>query len=262
MPPIEAVLIDVGGVLILPDHDRIAAALARADVHVDRNLLDHAHYAGVAALDRFTEGDREIWLTYNRGYARACNTPEDALDGAVEHLLNEFATGAMWRRIVPGSVEALQDLAALDVKLAIVSNAGGDTEQRLRDFRICQIGPGPPLEMAAILDSTVVGAAKPDPRIFELALDALDVPAERACTSATPRAPTPTARAPPVCTRCSWTPTSSTPTSMSSGSRRSPTWSASYGPGNPPDRPAARRIRSTAQLRAQVCAVSSPAPAR
>lgn len=180
MPPIEAVLIDVGGVLLLPDHDRIAAALAQADVHVDRDLLDHAHYAGVAALDQFTEGDREIWVRYNRAFARACNTPEDALDDAVEHLLNEFATGAVWSRIIPGSVEALQGLAALDVKLAIVSNADGDTEQRLRELGICQIGPGTGVEMAAILDSTVVGVAKPDPRIFELALDALDVPAERA----------------------------------------------------------------------------------
>jgi putative hydrolase of the HAD superfamily len=178
MPPIEAVLIDVGGVLLLPDHDRIAAALAQADVNVDRDLLDHAHYAGVAALDQFTEGDREIWVRYNRAFARACNTPEDELDDAVEHLLNEFATGAVWSRIIPGSVEALQDLAALDVKLAIVSNADGDTEQRLRELGICQIGPGPGVEMAAILDSTVVGVAKPDPRIFELALDSLDVPAE------------------------------------------------------------------------------------
>jgi putative hydrolase of the HAD superfamily len=178
MPPIEAVLIDVGGVLILPDHDRIAGALERADVRVDRNLLDRAHYAGVATLDDFTEGDREIWVTYNRAYARACNTPEDALDSAVEHLLNEFATGAVWSRIVPGSVETLRDLAAVDVKLAIVSNADGDTEQRLRDFGICQVGPGAGAEMAAILDSTVVGVAKPDPRIFELALEALDVSAE------------------------------------------------------------------------------------
>src|SRR5918996_5509675 len=180
MPPIEAVLIDVGGVLILPDHDRIAAALERADVHVDRALLDRAHYAGVAALDEFAEGDREIWVRYNRAYARACNTPEDALDDAVEHLLSEFATGAGWSRIVPGSVDALRGIAALDVKLAIVSNAGGDTEPRLREFGICQVGPGPAVEVAAILDSTVVGVAKPDPRIFELALEALDVPAERA----------------------------------------------------------------------------------
>jgi putative hydrolase of the HAD superfamily len=180
MPPIEAVLIDVGGVLVLPDHDRMAAAFDRAGVHVDHELLDRAHYAGVAALDKFTEGDRDIWVRYNRAYARACHTPDDALDDAVEHLLNEFATGAVWNRVVPPSVQALHELVPLEVRLAIVSNADGDTEERLRDFGICQVGPGPGVEMDAILDSSVVGVAKPDPRIFELALDALDVPAEQA----------------------------------------------------------------------------------
>jgi putative hydrolase of the HAD superfamily len=180
MPPIEAVLIDVGGVLVLPDHDRMAAAFDRAGVHVDHELLDRAHYAGVAALDKFTEGDRDIWVRYNRAYARASHTPDDALDDAVEHLLNEFATGAVWNRVVPSSVQALHELASLGVRLAIVSNADGDTEERLRDFGICQVGTGPGVEMDAILDSSVVGVAKPDPRIFDLALDALDVPAERA----------------------------------------------------------------------------------
>jgi putative hydrolase of the HAD superfamily len=180
MLPIEAVLIDVGGVLVLPDHDRIAGALGRAGVHVDRSRLDRAHYAGVAALDEFTEGDRDIWVRYNRAYARACKAPDDALDEAIEHLLNEFATGAVWSRVVPGAVDALRELTALGVQLAIVSNADGDTEQRLRDFGIAQVGPGPGVEINAILDSTVVGVAKPDPRIFELALDALDVSGERA----------------------------------------------------------------------------------
>jgi putative hydrolase of the HAD superfamily len=180
MPPIEAVLVDVGGVLVLPDHDRIAGAFERAGVSVDRACLDRAHYAGVAALTEFTEGDRDIWVAYNRAYARACDTPEDALDDTVEHLLNEFATGEVWSRPVPGSVDALRRFGTLGVQLAIVSNADGNAEPRLRDLGICQIGPGRGAPVQAILDSTVVGVAKPDPRIFELALDALAVPAERA----------------------------------------------------------------------------------
>ena len=75
MPPIEAVLVDVGGVLVLPDHDRMAGAFERAGVHVDRDRLDRSHYAGVAALTEFTEGDREVWAAYNRAYARACAAP-------------------------------------------------------------------------------------------------------------------------------------------------------------------------------------------
>src|SRR5918995_2995746 len=180
MPPIEAVLVDVGGVLVLPDHDRVAGALERAGVHVDRSRLDRAHYAGVAALTEFSEGDREVWAAYNRAYGRACGTPDDALDEAVEHLLNEFATGEVWSRTVPGSVDALRRLGALGVRLAIVSNADGNAEQRLRDDAVCQVGPGRGAAVCAIFDSTVIGVAKPDPRIFDMALDALAVPAAHA----------------------------------------------------------------------------------
>jgi len=142
--------------------------------------LDRAHYAGVAALTEFTEGDRDIWVAYNRAYARACETPEDAVDDVVEHLLNEFATGEVWRRIVPGSVDALRRLGALGMRLAIVSNADGNAEQRLHDDAICQVGPGRGAPVEMILDSTVVGIAKPDPRIFDLALDGLGVAPTRA----------------------------------------------------------------------------------
>jgi putative hydrolase of the HAD superfamily len=180
MPPIEAVLVDVGGVLVLPDHDRMVGAFERAEVRVDRDRLDPAHYAGVAALTEFKEGDRAVWAAYNRAYARACDTPADALDDVVEHLLNEFATGEVWSRIVHGSVDALRRLGALGVRLAIVSNADGNAEQRLRDQAVCQVGPGRGATVGAIFDSTVIGVAKPDPRIFEMALDALAVPAAHA----------------------------------------------------------------------------------
>src|SRR3954463_6172709 len=66
---VDAVLLDVGGVFHLPDHDRIVDAMARAGVTVDPEHLDRAHYAGVRALTEFREGDRAIWLAYNRGYA-------------------------------------------------------------------------------------------------------------------------------------------------------------------------------------------------
>ena len=176
MPPIEAVLVDVGGVLVLPDHDRMVGAFERAGVRVDRDRLDRAHYAGVAALTEFNEGDREVWAAYNRAYARSCDTPADALDDVVEHLLNEFATGEVWSRTVHGSVDALRRLGALGVRLAIVSNADGNAEQRLADDAVCQVGPGRGATVEAIFDSTVIGVAKPDPRIFEMALDALAVP--------------------------------------------------------------------------------------
>jgi putative hydrolase of the HAD superfamily len=177
---VQAVLLDVGGVFHLPDHDRIVDALARAEVAVDPAGLDRAHYAGVAALDDFTEGDRSIWLAYNRAYARACGAPDDRIEAVAEILLSEFTTGGVWTRVIPGSREALQELAALGVALAIVSNADGSVEAQLRADGICQVGDGAGVPVGAVLDSAVVGVAKPDPKIFELALEQLGIAPEGA----------------------------------------------------------------------------------
>jgi putative hydrolase of the HAD superfamily len=144
----------------------------------DRSQLDHAHYLGVAALEEFSEGDRTIWEQYNRAYARACGADDEHLDDAVEALFNEFTVAEVWRRVVPGCREALRDIAELGVKLAIVSNADGTVEEQLRTDRICQIGPGAGVPVDAVLDSTVVGVAKPDPKIFEIALQRLGVTAD------------------------------------------------------------------------------------
>jgi putative hydrolase of the HAD superfamily len=177
---VEAVLLDVGGVFLLPDHDRIVGAIGRAGVQIEASRLDRAHYAGVTALSEFSEGDPAIWRAYNRAYARAAGVSDDALDDVIEHLLNEFSTGAVWSHVIPGSVDALGALKATGARLAIVSNADGLAEERLRDHEICQLGPGRGVEVDAILDSEVVGVAKPDPRIFAMALERLGVPAARA----------------------------------------------------------------------------------
>jgi hypothetical protein len=46
--------------------------------------------------------------------------------------------------------------------------------ERLEALEICQVGVGPHVCVQAIIDSEVVGVSKPDPRIFHMALEALD----------------------------------------------------------------------------------------
>jgi putative hydrolase of the HAD superfamily len=176
---VRAVLLDVGGVFHLPDHDRIVDAMARAGVTVDPDELDRAHYAGVRALTNFREGDRAIWLAYNRGYAAALGA-DGRVEEVAEALLAEFTTGGVWTRIIPGSRDGLVELKARHVKLAIVSNADGSVEAQLAADGICQVGPGPGVEVDAVLDSSVVGVAKPNPRMFELALERLGIAPEHA----------------------------------------------------------------------------------
>jgi putative hydrolase of the HAD superfamily len=175
---VRAVCVDLGGVFYLPEHQRVRDALARLELAVEAEALDEAHYHGVAALEQFRDGDTSIWHAYNRAYARVCGVDDDDADRAVDALLEEFGRGGVWTRIIPGARDALAELRDLGFALAVVSNADGTVEDQLRRDEICQVGPGPGVEVHAVLDSAVVGVAKPDPAIFHLALEALGVAAD------------------------------------------------------------------------------------
>jgi putative hydrolase of the HAD superfamily len=177
---LDAVLLDVGGVFHLPDHDRVADALARLGVVADRDTLDRAHYEGVRALDEMRDAESNVWHAYNRAYARASGVPDHRLDEATETLLDEFGRGGAWIRVIAGSRDALQSIAALGLGLAVVSNADGTVEEQLRVDGICQVGPGAGIPIGYVADSSVVGVSKPDPEIFHVALEALGVVPERA----------------------------------------------------------------------------------
>jgi len=170
------VLLDVGGVFHLPDHDMIREAFSRAEFDVDVEVLDHAHYAGAAAGSVDYEGElvwRDFWPEYVDRYARMCEVPDDRFDDAVDHLDTTFTTMVPWARVIPGSREGLRELAEAGLRLGVVSNADGTTAERLALEEVLQVGPGTGVEVETLVDSGVVGVSKPDPRIFEMALDAL-----------------------------------------------------------------------------------------
>jgi putative hydrolase of the HAD superfamily len=78
----------------------------------------------------------------------------------------------IFTRPIPGCRAGLCAIAATGVRLALVSNTEhGHLEAPLRQKGICQVGPGAGAVLCAAIDSHVVGVAKPDPAIFELALE-------------------------------------------------------------------------------------------
>jgi putative hydrolase of the HAD superfamily len=179
---VEAVFLDVGGVLHLPDPGIIGAALRRAGVDgpLDHDVLDRAHYAGVAALVDWPAVERGIWTAYQEAYAREIGAPPECIPDVVAELDVAFAADGIWGRMPPGSMDGLRALHDTGVALAIVSNSDGTLEGRLAAEGICQVGPGPGVPMAIVIDSTAVGVAKPDPAIFTFALEACGVEPGRA----------------------------------------------------------------------------------
>lgn len=177
-----AILLDVGGVFLLPSHAHIRSALSRIDHEVaDGDVIDRAHYLSVRVFPMDLEPGAymdDYWTEYLEAYARSVGVEDDLLDDAVEHLRNEYVTGGLWSRVIEGSARGLRALVDTDVPVGIVSNSDGTIEARLGEMGMLQVGEGPGVEVRCLVDSGNVGVEKPDPRIFDRALSMLGLPPE------------------------------------------------------------------------------------
>jgi putative hydrolase of the HAD superfamily len=164
----DAVLFDAGGVLVLPDPTVLGPLLAPLGGSTDIDTHRRAHYAGMAGKSRANSAERD-WSHYNQTYVASVGVDDEHLDHAAE-LLDRTRTAHLWRWPIPDTLAALTAFAAAGVPMGVVSNASGQIEAELARSGVCQAGPGPAVEVRVVVDSDVVGVAKPDPRIFDFAL--------------------------------------------------------------------------------------------
>jgi len=172
----DTLLVDVGGVLLLVNAAELAPITARhGGVATPEGFL-RAHYAAhnEAYPTHGEPGDYYALLPRHAGVPR----PRWAACTA-EYLAASRARN-MWHHPDPASRATLARLQRAGTKIAVVSSADGRIAQMLRDAAMCQVGEGPGVPIDAVLDSTVVGLDKPDPRFFRAALDAVGSSPERA----------------------------------------------------------------------------------
>ena len=189
---VSAILLDAGGVLVFPEPANLLPHLREAGVDPDLLTLERAHYQAMAAQDQLATSPAPAtwWRDYLMTYVAACGVA----GARCEPLAAEIAGHPRrhgWAHAGVGVKDGLRALAGLGLPMGVVSNSDGSVQGDLRRTGLCYVpdghGPGPGVEdtsaegveMGVILDSAVVGVAKPDPGIFRLALDALGVPAGR-----------------------------------------------------------------------------------
>jgi putative hydrolase of the HAD superfamily len=169
---IRAVFLDVGGVFHLPAEERVREALRGAGFELPPNVLARAHYAGMAGHDRLDGDHLEVMVPYVEEMVRDLAVPVTQVAAAQAALLDALTAPGAWAGHLRESVEQLGALAGTGVRIAIVSNADGTVEERLREEGVCQVGPGAGVPVDAVIDSSAVGVRKPDPRIWDPALAA------------------------------------------------------------------------------------------
>ena len=170
--PLQTVFLDAGGVLVYPNWVRVSEALLGRGVAVEPSALASAEPRAKRRLDaspanRATNDAGRGWLYFNLILGEAGVPLSDATDAALEDLRAYHTTRNLWE-LVPDHVPAVLDaLADRGLKLVVVSNANGTLREHLTRLNLSR-------HFACVLDSCDEGVEKPDPRIFEIALDRSD----------------------------------------------------------------------------------------
>jgi HAD superfamily hydrolase (TIGR01509 family) len=173
---LDAVTIDAYGTLVTLRRDP-ADALRQAlrERGVERTRDEVAAAFAVEARyyrERSHEGADEASLALLRRDCAAVFL--DALGADLDP--GEFApayVASLEFEPVPGAVEAVLALERLGLRLAVVSNWDVALREYLEELGLAE-------HFAAVVTSAEAGAPKPDPRIFELALERVGVRPERA----------------------------------------------------------------------------------
>lgn len=165
----KAILFDAGGTLVTMHPVRFGDVVEPViGARPDPDRMIDAHYLAMNALlrDPGRKDQEGWWLWWLEQFLRfagmeANEAVVDALAGARE----------LWQEPLPGALPGVAAVAAAGYRIGVVSNADGTVA---RDLEAAGFGEF----FDVIIDSTVVGVSKPNPAIFEYALDALEVSPE------------------------------------------------------------------------------------
>lgn len=175
----QAVSLDMGGVLVLPDHGMLTYTLRRHDIPHDRNRMEEGHYRAMTEIDR-AAAKPETFGTYTLAFLAAIGVPPEQVEAgaaALKHVL----VPALWHQRIPGAIQAARRLQSMGLRLGVTSNADGSVEDMLRRHEVVQVGPGPGVEVEVITDSGLLGVHKPHPKVFQATADAMRLPPHEIC---------------------------------------------------------------------------------
>lgn len=163
----KAISFDYGHVLGGLDLEELARRIDR-----DRAPLDAALPAAYDAHDRVIaegRGHEAGWRALMRTLVEAAKV--DDVEGSIETLWRAQPTRNLWRHVPDAARAMLRELSARGVPMTVTSNSEGRVRELIEEVGIAH-------HFVAILDSGLLGFAKPDPRIFSLAAQSLGLPIE------------------------------------------------------------------------------------
>ena len=169
MTGIRTIFLDAGGTLIHLDRAFILKALEDVGVEKDEAaflIADQSAREQRAAAIRRGEvlDDASSWRIYAARLLELLEATGDAAAEVSTRVRQRHRAGTLWTHVEPGTLETLAQLKDRGFTLGVVSNADG----RVASF-LELVGINEYLDF--VVDSGAVGVEKPNPRIFQIALE-------------------------------------------------------------------------------------------
>jgi putative hydrolase of the HAD superfamily len=167
MPQPTALLFDAGHTLVFIDPERTRSAFADEGVAV---TSDRFVAAERTAREELTKGVRsgqmgtepELWHSYFTRLFTESGVPDDRLDAVGARIRMEHGREHLWTGVAEETAPALDALLEAGFRLGVISNADGRMERAIERAGLRD-------RFEFVIDSEVVGVAKPAPEIFHAA---------------------------------------------------------------------------------------------
>jgi HAD superfamily hydrolase (TIGR01509 family) len=189
---IRAILFDFGGTLDYPRHwlDRFVEHYRDAGLAIDRNDLDPAYesatrrgYEAVGEMRERNLCETVRFLVKHQLSYLSANGPKRVRDylemgGQRSERIAHQVSDAFVEQSARGLARSRRVLDALKPRfdLGVVSNFYGNLDRILAEYDLANL-------FGTIVDSSAIGAFKPDPRIFERALADLGLSGRGGCAA-------------------------------------------------------------------------------
>jgi putative hydrolase of the HAD superfamily len=168
---IEAVLLDAGGVLLDLDYRYLRRLIETSERSVSEQDLSRLEAIARKEIHQHVqEGGRvsEAWRDYFHIILGRTGVPVDRQGTIIDTLWEAHQKFGLWTVAIDGGPETVAELKRRGYRIGVVSNAEGRVEQDLEAAGYRGL-------LEAVVDSHVVGVEKPDPAIFEIAMERLGI---------------------------------------------------------------------------------------
>ena len=171
---VDAVLFDAGGVLLDLDFAFLRRVIGGHHAEVTESELSGVEARARLEINRghLDAGPAGNWRDFFYLVLGRVGVPPEEHDTIIDTLWEAHHRVGLWTVAVPGGPEAVAGLGQRGIRVGVVSNAEG---QVARDLAAAGYGGA----FETIVDSHLVGVRKPDPEIFRIALERMNIDAAR-----------------------------------------------------------------------------------